>query len=168
GCALAASAVATSQLPAAYFLATPHWSFLEIGWFGVLLLYGERLRWTLLFIGCCVVLTLAQLLAAGAPSRQAAAGMAVSAMVICAFQVAAAVMAGLLRGCAAAASATAREQERVRTEAEVSARIHADQRARYEDLRRSVLPLLAGLAGGALDPADDRVRRRCAFEVARL
>ncbi|MFH8982101.1 hypothetical protein [Streptomyces varsoviensis] len=168
GCALAASAVATSQLPAAYFLATPHWSFLEIGWFGVLLLYGERLRWTLLFIGCCVVLTLAQLLAAGAPSRQAAAGMAVSAMVICAFQVAAAVMAGLLRGCAAAASATAREQERVRTEAEVSARIHADQRARYEDLRRSVLPLLAGLAGGALDPADDRVRRRCAFEAARL
>ncbi|MEV0259899.1 hypothetical protein AB0I49_00935 [Streptomyces sp. NPDC050617] len=168
GCALAASAVATSRLPAAYFLATPHWSFLEIGWFGVLLLYGERLRWTLLFIGGCVALTLAQLLAAGAPSRQVAAGMAVSSMVICAFQAAAAIMAGLLRGCAAAASATAREQERVRTEAEVSARIHADQRARYEDLRRSVLPLLAGLAGGELDPADERVRRRCAFEAARL
>lgn len=166
--ALLAAAVATSQLPVEYYLSVPHWTFLEIGWVGVLLLFGSELGWTLLFIGAHAALTLGQLLLAGCPERQMAAGMAVSGLAICTFQVAAALMASLLKGCATAAGATAREQERVRTEAEVFARIHADQRARYSDLRRSVLPLLAGLADGSLDPADERVRRRCAIEAARL
>ncbi|PKV89974.1 hypothetical protein [Streptomyces sp. TLI_146] len=134
----------------------------------MLLQFGRELGWTLLFIGCHVALTVGQLLLAGLPGRQTLAGMAVSALVICAFQVAAAVMARLLKDCAAAAGATAREQERVRTEAEVVTRIHADQRARYSDLRRSVLPLLADLADGVLDPADEGARRRCAVEAARL
>ncbi|MFJ1579374.1 hypothetical protein [Streptomyces sp. NPDC088182] len=167
-CSLAAAVVATSQLPGDHFLATPHWTFLEIGWFGVLLLFDAGLNATLLFVALHVVVTLGQLLLAGIPSRQAAAGMAVSALAICAFQIAAAVMARLLRGCATAAGATAREQERVRTEAAVSAQVHADQRSRYRDLGRSVLPLLTGLADGTLDPGDERVRRRCAFEAARM
>ncbi|PVE12812.1 hypothetical protein Y717_27640 [Streptomyces scopuliridis RB72] len=167
-CSLATAVVATSQLPGDHFLATPHWTFLEIGWFGVLLLFDAGLNATLLFLGLHVVVTLGQLLLAGIPSRQAAAGMAVSALAICAFQIAAAVMARLLRECATTAAATAREQERVRTEAAVSAQVHADQRSRYRDLGRSVLPLLTGLADGTLDPGDQRVRRRCAFEAARL
>ncbi|MCL7381616.1 hypothetical protein [Streptomyces sp. 35G-GA-8] len=167
-CSLVAAVVATSQLPGDHYLATPHWTFLEIGWFGVLLLFDAGLNATLLFLGIHVVVTLGQLTLAGIPSRQAAAGMAVSALAICAFQIAAAVMAKLLRGCATTAGATAREQERVRTEAAVSAQVHADQRSRYRDLGRSVLPLLTGLADGTLDPGDERVRRRCAFEAARL
>ncbi|MFJ5222054.1 hypothetical protein [Streptomyces sp. NPDC088400] len=166
--ALAVAVVATSQLPSTYFLATPHWTFLEIGWFGVLLLFDAGLNATLLFVGGHVAVTLVQLLLAGTPSRQVAAGMAVSALAICAFQIAAAVMARLLRDCAATAGATAREQERVRTEAAVSAQVHADQRSRYRDLGRSVLPLLTGLADGSLEPGDERVRRRSAFEAARL
>ncbi|MEV6425375.1 hypothetical protein [Streptomyces sp. NPDC051662] len=167
-CSLVAAVVATSQLPGDHYLATPHWTFLEIGWFGVLLLFDAGLNATLLFLGLHVVVTLGQLTLAGIPSRQAAAGMAVSALAICAFQIAAAVMARLLRDCATAAGATAREQERVRTEAAVSAQVHADQRSRYRDLGRSVLPLLTGLAEGTLDPGDERIRRRCAFEAARL
>lgn len=167
-CSLGAAVAATSQLPGEFFLANPHWTFLETGWFGVLLLFDAGLNATLFFLGCHVLVTLGQLLLAGVPSRQTAAGMAVSALAICAFQIAAAMMAGLLRGCAAAAGATAREQERLCTEAAVSAQVHADQRSRYRDLGRSVLPLLTGLADGSLDPGDERVRRRCAFEAARL
>ncbi|MFJ9028117.1 hypothetical protein ACIRQP_06260 [Streptomyces sp. NPDC102274] len=167
-CSLVAAVVATSQLPGEHYLATPHWTFLEIGWFGVLLLFDAGLNATLLFLALHVVLTLGQLLLVGIPSRQTAAGMAVSALAICAFQIAAAVMARLLRECATAAGATAREQERVRTEAAVSAQVHVDQRSRYRDLGRSVLPLLTGLADGTLDPGSERVRRRCAFEAARM
>ncbi|MEV7867567.1 hypothetical protein AB0P17_16005 [Streptomyces sp. NPDC088124] len=167
-CALVASAVSTSRLPVADFLGTPHWTFLEIGWFGVLLLFDAGLRPTLVFIGGHLVLTLAQLLLAGVPTRQAASGMAVSALAICTFQVAAAMLARSLGDCAAAASATAREQERVRTEAAVAAQVHADQRARYAELDRSVMPLLTGLADGSLDPGDEGARRRSAVEAARL
>ncbi|MFJ2557435.1 MULTISPECIES: hypothetical protein [unclassified Streptomyces] len=167
-CALVASTVATSRLPVEDFIGTPHWTFLEIGWFGVLLLFDAGLGPTLVFIGGHLVLTLTQLLLAGVPTRQAASGMAVSALAICTFQVAAAMLARSLGECAAAASATGREQERVRTEAAVAAQVHADQRARYAELGRSVLPLLTGLADGSLRPGDGTVRRRSAVEAARL
>ncbi|MDG5803796.1 hypothetical protein P9869_14160 [Streptomyces ossamyceticus] len=165
---LAVGIAASAQLPAEYFFATPHWTFLELGWFAVLLLLGRPLWLTLLFIGCHLTAMLALLSLTGFPSRPVAAGMAVSALAVCSFQVATAVMAGLLRGVAATAAATVREQERVRTASEVSARVQADQRARYRDLRESVLPQLAGLADGSLDPADPEVQRRCAIEAARL
>ncbi|MEV7087049.1 hypothetical protein AB0O07_14275 [Streptomyces sp. NPDC093085] len=167
-CALVASAVSTGDLPVGDFVGTPHWTFLEIGWFGVLLLFDAGFGPTLLFIGGHLLLTLGQLLLAGDPGRQAAAGMAVSALAICTFQVAAAILARSLGDCAAAASATGRERERVRTEAAVAAQIHADQRARYAELDSSVLPLLTGLADGTLEPGDEAVRRRSAIEAARL
>ncbi|MDJ1131104.1 hypothetical protein [Streptomyces iconiensis] len=166
--ALVTSVVATSQLPAAYFLGTHHWSFLEVGWFGVLLLFGRGPGAALAFIGCHLALTLGQLTLAGLPTRADAAGMGVSAVAVCAFQVAAAIMAELLRNVAAAAGETLREQERMRTEAEISARIHADQRERYRELDDTALPLLAGLADGSLSAADEEVRRRCGMEAARL
>ncbi|MFJ1730838.1 hypothetical protein [Streptomyces sp. NPDC088254] len=165
---LAAAIAASSQLPSAHFFATPHWTFLELGWFGVLLLLGRPLWHTLLFIGCHVMAMLGLLSLTGFPSRPVVAGMAVSALAVCTFQVATAVMAGLLRGVAATAAAGAREQERVRTDGEVSVRVQADRRTRYRELRESVLPLLAGLADGSLDPADEVVRRRSAIEAARL
>ncbi|MFI6700708.1 hypothetical protein ACIBJC_17345 [Streptomyces sp. NPDC050509] len=167
-CALVASTVATSRLPVEDFIGIPHWTFLEIGWFGVLLLFDAGLGPTLVFIGGHLALTLGQLLLAGVPTRQAASGMAVSALAICTFQVAAAMLARSLGECAAAASATGREQERVRTEAAVAAQVHADQRARYAELGRSVLPLLTGLADGSLRPGEGTVRRRSAVEAARL
>ncbi|MFI2435641.1 hypothetical protein [Streptomyces sp. NPDC018693] len=166
--ALAAAIAASSQLSPEHFFANPHWSFLELGWFGVLLLLGRPLGLTLLFIGGHLTVMLGLLTLTGLPSRPVAAGMAVSALAVCVFQVATAVMAGLLRTVAATAAATTHEQERVRTDGEVSARVQEDQRARYGELRESVLPLLAGLADGSLDPADEAVRRRSAIEAARL
>lgn len=165
---LAVSAIATSQLPAGDFLGTHHWSFLEVGWFGVLLLFGRGPGSALAFIGCHLAVTLVQLGLAGLPTRADAAGMGVSAVAVCAFQVAAAIMAELLRNVAASAGETLKEQERMRTGAEISARIHADQRERYRELDDTALPLLAGLADGTLSATDEEVRRRCGLEAARL
>ncbi|MGC0376701.1 hypothetical protein [Streptomyces sp. SAI-229] len=163
----AASLTATSQLHAESF-AGAHWSFLEVGWFGVVLLLDRPRTTTWLFLGCHLAATAAQLLLAGVPSRSAAAGMAVSVLAICTFQMAAALAVRLLADRATRASATLREQERIRTSAAVAAHIHTDQRARYRDLDTTVLPLIAGLADGSLDPREESVRRRCALEAARL
>ncbi|MFG3497506.1 hypothetical protein [Streptomyces sp. NPDC047928] len=168
GCTVVASAAATSDLPGAFFLGTWHWSFLEAGWFGVVLLMDRPLGLTWAFIGGHLAVTFAQLLLNGVPGRQEAAGMAVSALAVCGFQVAMAVGARLLRDCARSASAALREQERLHTEAAVAEHLHHDQRDRYRALNATVFPLLAGLAEGTLDPRDEEVRRRCALEAAKL
>jgi hypothetical protein len=88
--------------------------------------------------------------------------------VTAAFQLTVGVFAVLLRGIAATAAATARERERIRTAEAVAEQLHADRRDRYASLAESVTPLLGGLASGALDPADEAVRRACAVEAARM
>lgn len=167
-CTVVASAAATNDLPGEYFFGTVHWSFLEAGWFGVVLLMDRPLALTWAFLGGHLAVTFTQLLLNGLPSRQEAAGMAVSALAICGFQVAMAVGARLLRDCARSASTALREQERLHTEAAVAEHLHRDQRDRYQALNATVFPLLAGLADGSLDPRDDEVRRRCALEAAKL
>ncbi|SOD60097.1 hypothetical protein SAMN06297387_10213 [Streptomyces zhaozhouensis] len=165
---LAGSVAATSQVPAEYYMGAYHWTFLEIGWFGVLFLHRRGLPATLAFLGTHLCLTLLQLLLAGFPSRTDAVGMCVSALVICTFQVSAAILARLVRNCATAASAATHEQERVRTQAAIGAQVHADHQARYQALRAAVIPLLTGLADGSLSPEDEETRRRCSLEAARL
>ncbi|MEV3987380.1 hypothetical protein AB0J57_00565 [Streptomyces sp. NPDC049837] len=167
-CTVVASAAATNDLPGEYFLGTLHWSFLEAGWFGVVLLMDRPLAMTWAFLGGHLAVTFTQLLLNGVPPRQEAAGMAASALAICGFQVAMAVGARLLRDCARSASTALREQERLHTEAAVAEHLHRDQRDRYQALNATVFPLLAGLADGSLDPRDDEVRRRCALEAAKL
>ncbi|ANP50163.1 hypothetical protein J2Z21_001121 [Streptomyces griseochromogenes] len=165
---LAASVAATSRLPAESFMGNAHWSFLEVGWFGVVLLLDRPRTATWLFLGCHLAVTVGQLVHAGLPSRSVIAGMSVSALAICTFQVSTALAVQLLSDRAARASATLRERERWETEAAVAAHMHADQQARYHDLDRSVLPLLAGLADGSVDPREESVRRRCALQATRL
>ncbi len=46
--------------------------------------------------------------------------------------------------------------------------MHLDRRRRYHEIADTARPLLAGLADGTLDPADETVVRRCAIEAARM
>ncbi|MEU2180483.1 hypothetical protein [Streptomyces thermolilacinus] len=167
-CAVTASAATTADLPGAYFFSTRHWSFLVAGWFIVVLLMDRPLVSTWAFLGGHLALMCVLLPPAGMPGRQEVAGMAVSAVAVCGFQVAMVVGARLLRDCARSASAALHEQERLRTETEVAEHLHADQVERYRLLNATVFPLLAGLADGTLDPGDDEVRRRCTLEAAKL
>lgn len=167
-CTLASSVVVTGQLPAEAFLSTPHWSMLVVGWFGVVLLIERPLSEIWIFLGCHLAVTIFQLALAGFPSRSAAAGMAVSGMIIFGFQIAVAVAANLLRARAALVSHAMAEEEEARTRALLAAQLHSDQRERYRRLGSTVFPLLAGLADGSQDAQDDDVRRRCALEAARM
>ena len=51
---------------------------------------------------------------------------------------------------------------------QIADELHAGRRDRYRTVHRSVAPLLAGLAGGELDPADREVRHRGAVAASRL
>ncbi|UCM89395.1 sensor histidine kinase [Streptomyces marincola] len=168
GAVLAASVAATSQLPADDFLRTPHWSFLEAGWFGVVLLGHRGFQAVGAFIAGHLALMIGLLYAAGAPSRPDAAGMALSALAVCGFQVAVVLGLGLLRDRTDAIAAAARDRESLRIRATAALHIHADQRERYRALQATVLPLLGALARGTADPEDPAVRRACAREATRL
>jgi hypothetical protein len=50
----------------------------------------------------------------------------------------------------------------------VAEALHHGRLDRYQTVRRSVAPLLVGLASGQLDPADREVQRHCAVEASRL
>lgn len=167
-CTLVAAVTATAQVAPDNYFSNPHWPFLEAGWIGVVMLLERNLSTVLTFLGCHLGITAVQLLIAGVPTRQTVAGMAVSALAICGFQMTGAVAARLLQDRAAAASDALAEEERWRTRAAVAEQVHVDQRERYRGLGARVLPLLVKIADGSGDPADDELRRRCAVEAARL
>ena len=62
----------------------------------------------------------------------------------------------------------AEAESAVRRRRQVADELHAGRQDRYRAVRRSVGPLLAGLADGELDAADRRTRNRCAVEASRL
>ena len=66
------------------------------------------------------------------------------------------------------AAETAAAEAEVRRAREVADELHAGRRDRYRTVHRSVAPLLSGLAGGELDPADREVRHRAAVAASRL
>jgi hypothetical protein len=82
------------------------------------------------------------------------------------YQVGVLLIVELLRRIATAQARSAAEEERLRTASAVADALHRDRRQRYAEL--GAVPLLAGLAAGVLDPADERVRASCAAEAARM
>jgi hypothetical protein len=73
-----------------------------------------------------------------------------------------------LDGAAQRAAAAAESQAAVRRRGQVAQALHRTRLERYQTVRRSVVPLLTGLASGELDPADRATQRRCAVEASRL
>jgi hypothetical protein len=67
-----------------------------------------------------------------------------------------------------AATAAARELERVRTAEAVAVAAHRRRAQRFAELSATAVPLLEGLADGSLVPSDPGVQCRCAIEAARM
>jgi len=163
----AASFASTAAMVPRERFGIAHWVYGTAGWPLVLLTLGSGVAVVagLLAVHYCV--TIVQVAIGGAAAVTFAGAVSVTA-VTAAFQLTVGVFAILLRGIAATAAATARERERIRTAEAVAEQLHADRRDRYASLAESVTPLLGGLASGALDPADEAVRRACAVEAARM
>ncbi|WP_086828321.1 hypothetical protein [Allokutzneria sp. NRRL B-24872] len=162
------SVVATAAVPAPHLIGQAHWSFGPLGWLAVLLTLDLGARPLAALLMTHYLITLGQLTIAGQTDRATLVGMAVQTVIVWGFQLAVGHAATLMRRIAVDAARIAEHEEKLRTEEAVAQRLHAEQRLRYTALATTTAPLLAGLATGALNPEDERVRRSCALEAARM
>lgn len=160
-----AAATALIGLPPRYLTEGAEWSFGVVCWAGLLLVLDYGFGAVVLLLGAHLAARLALLAVTGAESTPVVGALVFTAGFLCC-QVAVAFAATLLGRLARAVADAARDGERLRTEEAVAERLHHDRRERYAGL--DIVPLLAGLGTGALDPADDRVRARCAVAAGRM
>ncbi|MET9341190.1 hypothetical protein [Nonomuraea sp. NPDC003804] len=166
--ALLAVAAAAGSAPPGSHLEPADWYFGLAGWHGVLLLFDLRLRFLAAFLGATLVLTVVKMVAPGMPDLRAWAAMAVAAVSVYGFQLALGLLAHGVQRISVRAREAAAEEERIRTEEETAEHRHRDHQRRYAALLPTLVPLLAGLGYGSLDPAHPDVRRRSAHEAARM
>jgi signal transduction histidine kinase len=166
--ALAASAVATAAVASEQELTPAHWALGATGWFGLLVLLRRPIAELAALIGINAGFTLVVLLHDGAADRVSLARFLLMVYVMAALQLGLALVAGALDRTARRVAAAAERQATISRRVQVAEALHRSRLDRYETVRRSVVPLLVGLANGELDPADRRTQRRCAVEESRL
>ncbi|HEY6748771.1 MAG TPA: ATP-binding protein, partial [Mycobacteriales bacterium] len=168
GAALVAGAVGTAAVPGPALFGAAGWAWGAVGWFGVLLLLRRPSRELIIFLALNSAFAIAVLARAGELDRISLARAATVVYGTAALQLTLLLAARAVAATARSAGATAAAAAGVRRRRQIADRLHADRRRRYGMVRRSVTPLLAGLADGTLDPADRRVRHDCAVEASRL
>jgi hypothetical protein len=168
GATLAAHTAATAAVAPADLFGAPHWSWGMFGWWAVLLLADRPLSYLLMTYAIHLGVTVAQVVAAGRADARTFVGMAITALVLGGLQAAVWLMGAGTRRAAATAARLAAEGERLRTAERVAEQIHRDRQAKYAELADTAGPLLAGLAGGRLDPGDPAARQACLIEAARI
>ncbi len=165
---LVATLAATVAVPPEYMGTPAHWTYGNVGWAGLLLLMDSPLRVLVAVLFVDYAAALALLVATGSAGFGPVAVLTMASVIIWAYQLGVAGSTLALRRIAEMATRTSLEAERSRTREAVSQQIHRDRQARYAVLAATAVPLLEGLASGELDPADQRVRRACATEAARM
>lgn len=163
---LALSILATESVPPEHRLGPAHWSEGNAGWFVVLLLLDSRIGVLVTVLVTQYVTTFLQT-ALGGAAALSVIGAVNSTWVVLASQLTVSVIAVVLRGLAVSSARAAHVDETLRTTEAVAAQLHEDRKDRYADLTE-VLPLLGGLASGALDPGEEPVRQACAVEAAKM
>ena len=164
---LAASWTATAALPPDSFVQPPHWSFGLVGWH-LLVLLADRTPALLTALAVHVTAGFAQFLLDGVPTRTEVGDAGIMLVASTLFQLAIAGMIRLVDRRAGEAAAAAAERERLATRAAVAAQAGHDLRTRFAGQLGATLPLLAGLADGAVDPRAEATRARCALAAAQL
>ncbi|MBB3666012.1 hypothetical protein FB384_004972 [Prauserella sediminis] len=168
GVCVAASALASIPIPPDLLLVADDWSFGIAGWYILALLLRMRMRTIAAFFACHALVTLIEVLLKGVPERYITVQMGMVAVSVFGLELAVALLAVVLHHTASDAGEAAEREERTRTAEEVAEATHRDHQARYARLLDTTVPLLTGLAYGALDPGDETVRRRAAIETARM
>ncbi len=161
-----AAAMALIGVPPAYLTEAAEWSFGVICWTGLLLLLDKGFLAVLAFLAGHLAMRVGLLAAVGGADRPSVVGASIFTSVFLVIQLAVAFAAVLLRRMATVATDAVRDEERVRLGEAVAEQLHRDRQERFAGLE--TVPLLTGLAAGVLDPADERVRVRCAVEASRM
>ncbi|MET7637219.1 hypothetical protein [Streptomyces sp. NPDC005438] len=163
---LAASFCATVAVDPQRRFQEPDWSFGLVGWF-LLLLLLDRVRVLVTVLAAHLVTSLGLFLAA-VPERTAFGAAGATAFGALTVQLAVLVITGVLRRQTREAVAVAEERDRLVTRVLTAEQWEKGQRSAFAGQLGVVLPLLAGLADGELDPRDRDTRRRCALAATQL
>jgi hypothetical protein len=166
GILVVAAVAALAAMPPPYLLTKAEWTFGVVCWAGLLLLLDKGFLAVVVFLATHLALRLGLLAATGVGDSDAIASALLFTAGFVAYQLGIAFAATLLRRMAATVATAAKEEELLRTAGAVAESLHRDRQERYAGL--DTLPLLTGLAAGVLDPADERVRTRCAVEAGRM
>jgi hypothetical protein len=167
--ALLAGAVSTAALPVDQpVLSYANWAFGAVGWWCVLLLMHRPLVELGLALAANNLVALAAIVAAGQADRVTLARFVVVCFGTAVLQVLPPIISRLLGRAATLVEESAQAETRTRGRRETAQAAHRARELRYQELRRSVVPVLAGLADGSLDPGDRTVRDRCRVGYARL
>ncbi|WHT16702.1 hypothetical protein N8J89_26650 [Crossiella sp. CA-258035] len=160
--------LALTGVPPELVVSRAEWSFMLLGWFGILLLLDKGIGALLIFLGVHAAVNLGQLVLVGQANRAALVGLLIAGVTVFGYQVAVGFAAVMLHRIAAKAAVAARAEQQRRTATAIAAELQRDHQERYAALSRTALPLLVDLASGRADPGDELVRRRAAVEAARM
>ncbi|MCP3803402.1 hypothetical protein NLX83_29420 [Allokutzneria sp. A3M-2-11 16] len=162
-----AAVVASVALPLESLPRGENWFIGLVGWYWLFLLFDLSLPVVAAFLAAPMLLAVLGVVLAGY-SAVRTADFGTSVVSIFGLQLGVAMTASVVRRIAVDAEVALRAEDEVRTREEAAAHTHRDHERRYGELVATTVPLLAALAHGALDPAADSTRRRCAVEAARM
>jgi hypothetical protein len=165
---LAASVLSAVTLPDGQTSTSVNWMFGAANFAGIAVLHDRPLRTVGAFLFAHELIAVLSLFLLDDAGREALLRLATNSVSVIGVPLCLAVGAAAVRRIHAAAVASGRELERVRTEEAVAAESHRRRQQRFAELSGSAVPLLEGLADGSLVPDDVGVQRRCAIEAARM
>ncbi|HWO65078.1 MAG TPA: hypothetical protein VNO31_34085 [Umezawaea sp.] len=164
---LSASVVATAAQPVDGYFLDVHWSFGLVGWH-LLVLLVDRVGVLVAALAAHVLASVTQFVLVGDHDRAEVGGAGVVVLSVLGFQSAIVVITLVLRRQTRLAARVAAERDRIATRAALAEQWERDRRQTFAGQLGATLPLLVGLADGALDPTDEGTRRRCALAATQL
>ncbi|AXK37688.1 hypothetical protein DVA86_27150 [Streptomyces armeniacus] len=164
---LAAAFCATAAVDPGRRFQAPDWSFGLVQWH-LLLLLLDRIRLLVAVLAAHLTASMGTFLVAGPPDRAAIGAACTVAFGAVSVQAAVIVISRLLRRRSREALAVADEHDRLELRVLTARQWEQHQRTLFAGQLGTTLPLLAGLADGALDPRDEDTRRRCALAATQL
>ncbi|AXB47946.1 histidine kinase [Amycolatopsis albispora] len=164
---LAASTVATWEVPPDELFGGRHWSFGLAGWH-LLVLLVDRAALAATALGALVVLTLARVATTAPTDRGEIGRVAIVVLSVISFQLATLALTRLVHRRARQAAEAAAERDRQAQRKALAEQQEADQRIRFAGQLGATLPLLAAMADRTLDPRDDTTRQRCVLAATQL
>ncbi|TDP97458.1 hypothetical protein EV186_103422 [Labedaea rhizosphaerae] len=165
--ALAASVAASAALPPDEHIGAGDWPLGLVGWH-LLLLLLDRVPLLLTALAAHLTSSVAQFFLAGGTDRGRVGTAAIIVFGAVTLQLAVVVFTRVLRRSTAQAVAAAAERDRQAIRVAVAEQWEQGQRAVFAEQLGEVLPLLAGLADGELDPRAAGTRQRCALAATQL
>ncbi|GAA5162222.1 hypothetical protein [Amycolatopsis dongchuanensis] len=164
---LLAAAAAATTVPPQWYLLPQHWAFGLVGWH-LLLLLLDRIRPLLAAFALHALVGGTQFLLAAPLDRIRLGETAIAISSVLGFQLAVGLLVRWVARRLREVTALVAERDRAATRAALAEQWERDQRARSAGQLGTLLPLLAGLADGTLDPRAEDVRAQCALAAARL